>query len=142
MKKKTGMYLVIAIIGIIGIALALIARFYLQDYLSNSLSGAMIGIGAGLFGNGIAKWGIGLWGAKNPDLMKLNEIEKKDERNQFIRNKAQATSGEILHWLLMAGAWVCIFFDAPLWVVLGLVGAFLLKTIIDFILMAYYQYKM
>lgn len=107
MKKKTGMYLVI---GIIGIALALIAKFLLQDYLSDSQSGAMIGIGAGLFGYGIAKWGIGLWGTKNPDLMKLNEIEEKDERNQLIRNKAQAISGEILHWLLMAGAWVCIFF--------------------------------
>lgn len=41
--------------------------------------------------------------------MKLNEIEEKDERNQLIRNKAQAISGEILHWLLIAGAWVCIF---------------------------------
>ena len=38
MKKKTGMYLAI---GIIGIALALIAKFLLQDYLSDSQSGAM-----------------------------------------------------------------------------------------------------
>lgn len=74
MKKKTGMYLAI---GIIGIALALIAKFLLQDYLSDSQSGAMIGIGAGLFGYGIAKWCVGLWGAKNPDLMKINEIEEK-----------------------------------------------------------------
>lgn len=74
MKKKTGMYLAI---GIIGIALALIAKFLLQDYLSDSQSGAMIGIGAGLFGYGIAKWCVGLWGAKNPDLMKINEKLKK-----------------------------------------------------------------
>jgi len=47
MKKKNGIYLVI---GIVGIALALSARFLLQDYLSDSQSGAMIGIGAGLFG--------------------------------------------------------------------------------------------
>lgn len=40
MKKKTGIYLVI---GIIGIALALSARFLLQDCLSDSQSGAMIG---------------------------------------------------------------------------------------------------
>lgn len=139
MKKKTGIYLVI---GIIGIALALSARFLLQDCLSDSQSGAMIGIGAGLFVYGIAKGCFGLWGAKNPDLMKINEIEEKDERNQLIRSKAQAISGEVLHWLLMAGAWVCIFFDAPLWTVLTLVGAFLLKTILDFILMAYYQHKM
>lgn len=74
MKKKTGIYLVI---GIIGIALALSARFLLQDCLSDSQSGAMIGIGAGLFGYGIAKWCVALWGAKNPDLMKINEIEEK-----------------------------------------------------------------
>lgn len=139
MKKKTGIYLVI---GIVGIALALSARLLLQDSLSDSQSGAMIGIGAGLFGYGIAKWCVALWGAKNPDLMKINEIEEKDERNQLIRNKAQAISGEVLNWLLMAGAWVCVFFfDAPIWTVLTLVGAFLLKTILDFILMAYYQHK-
>ena len=138
-KTKTGVYLVI---GIVGIVLALIARLLLQDYLSASQSGAIIGIGAGLFGYGIAKWCVGLWGAKNPDLMKINEIEEKDERNQLIRSKAQAILGEILHWLLMAGAWVCIFIDAPIWVVLVLVGVFLLKTIIDFILIAYYRHKM
>lgn len=60
MKKKTGMYLVI---GIIGIALALIAKFLLQDYLSDSQSGAMIGIGAGLFGYGIAN-GVLVYGVQ------------------------------------------------------------------------------
>ena len=92
MKKKTGMYLAI---GIIGIALALIAKFLLQDYLSDSQSGAMIGIGAGLFGYGIAKWCVGLWGAKNPDLMKINEIEEKDERN-LRRDTALAADGRRL----------------------------------------------
>ena len=28
----------------------------------------MIGVGAGLFGYGIAKWCVGLWGAKIQDL--------------------------------------------------------------------------
>ena len=74
--------------------------------------------------------------------MKLNEIEEKDERNQLIRDKAQAKSGEILHWLLMAGAWIGIFLDAPMWITLLLVGIFLLKTVLDFIFMSYYQKKM
>ena len=95
MKKKTGIYLVI---GIVGIALALSARLLLQDGLSDSQSGAMIGIGAGLCGYGIAKWGVALWGAKKPDLMKINEIEEKDERNQLIRSKAQAISGETVSY--------------------------------------------
>ena len=138
-KVKKRLHLVI---DILDIAFTFVAKFLSQDCLSDSQSGAMIGIGAGLFGYGIAKWCVALWGAKNPDLMKINEIEEKDERNQLIRSKAQAISGEILHWLLMAGAWVCIFFDAPIWTVLTLVSAFLLKTILDFILMAYYQHKM
>ncbi|BDF58961.1 hypothetical protein CE91St36_17780 [Christensenellaceae bacterium] len=139
MKKKTGVYLVI---GMIGIALALSVRFLLQDYLSASQSGAMIGIGAGLFGFGISKWCFGRWSEKNPELMKQNEIEANDERNQFIRLKAQALCGEIFHWILMAGAWICIVIDAPLWVTLLLVGTFLLKTILDLVLMAYYQRRM
>jgi len=73
--------------------------------------------------------------------MELNEMEDKDRRNQFIRNKARAISGEILHWLLMAGAWICIFFNVSTWIILLLVGVFLLKTITDLILMAYYQHK-
>lgn len=39
----------------------------------------MIGIGAGLFGYGIAKWYVGLWGEKNPDLIKQNEIVKNNK---------------------------------------------------------------
>jgi len=89
MKKKTGIYLVI---GIIGIALALSARFLLQDCLSDSQSGAMIGIGAGLFVYGIAKGCFGLWGAKNPDLMKINEIEEKDEAKSAY---SQQSAGNI-----------------------------------------------
>ena len=138
-KIKTRLYLVI---GILGIVLALAARFILKDLLSDSQIGAMIGVGAGLFGFGISKWCFGLWSEKNPELMKQNEIEANDERNQFIRLKAQALCGEILHWLLMVGAWIGIVVDAPLWVILLLAGIFLLKTILDLILMAYYQRKM
>lgn len=85
---------------------------------------------------------MALWGEKHPDLMKQSEIEEKDERNQLIRSKAQAISGEILHWLLIAGAWLGIFLDAPFWLTLLLVGVFLLKTILDFALIAYYQKRM
>lgn len=138
-KAKTRLYLVI---GILGIVFALAAKFVLKDFLSDSQSGAMIGVGAGLCGFGISKWCFGIWSEKNPEIMKQNEIEANDERNQLIRIKAQALCGEILHWLLMVVAWICIVIDAPMWVILLFVGAFLLKTILDLILMAYYQRKM
>ena len=126
MKKKTAAYLAI---GVVGIALALAAKFLLQGFLSNAQSGAMVGVGAGLFGYGVGKWCVALWGEKHPDLMKQS-------------SKAQAISGEILHWLLIAGAWLGIFLDAPFWLTLLLVGVFLLKTILDFALIAYYQKRM
>lgn len=138
-KVKTGLYLVI---GILGIVFALAGKFVLKDFLSDSQSSVMIGVGVGLFVFGISKWCFGLWIEKNPELMKQNEIEANDERNQFIRLKAQALSGKILHWLLMVGAWVGIVIDVSLWTILLFVGTFLLKTILDFILMAYYQRKM
>lgn len=138
-KAKTRLYLVI---GILGVVFALAAKFVLKDFLSDSQSGAIIGVGAGLCGFGISKWCFGIWSEKNPEIMKQNEIEANDERNQFIRIKAQALCGEILHWLLMVVAWICIVIDAPMWVILLFVGAFLLKTILDLILMAYYQRKM
>ena len=75
MKKKTAAYLAI---GVVGIALALAAKFLLQGFLSNAQSGAMVGVGAGLFGYGVGKWCVALWGEKHPDLMKQSEIEEKD----------------------------------------------------------------
>lgn len=60
MKKKNGIYLVI---GIVGIALALSARFLLQDYLSDSQSGAMIGIGPDCSAMGLRN-GVSVCGAQ------------------------------------------------------------------------------
>ena len=99
-------------------------------------------VGAGLFGFGISKFMVGRWEDKNPEIFKQKIIEEKDERNQMIRNKSQAISGEVIHWALMAGAWIAIFFDAPLWITLAFVGVFLLKTALDIMFTAYYQKRM
>ncbi len=138
-RRKTKLYLALAIAGI---ALALVAKLALHGVWNDTQVGAAVGAGAGLFGFGLAKYRFSRWEEKEPELLKQNTIEAKDERNQLIRSKAQALSGEILHWLLMAGAWVAIFLDAPLWITLSFVGAFLLKTVLDLLLMFYYQRKM
>ncbi len=139
LKTKNRLYLIACMLGI---ALIFAAKLFPEAYLSGARSGALIGIGAGLFGFGMAKWFTGRFWEKHPDLMKQNGIELRDERNQLIRSKAQALSGEIFHWLLMAAAWAAIFWDAPLWVTLSFVGAFLLKTALDLILCAFYRHKM
>ncbi|HIV16466.1 MAG TPA: hypothetical protein IAB17_00580 [Candidatus Alectryocaccobium stercorigallinarum] len=141
-KKKSPNKNFYLVLGIIGVAMALIAKYALDTSTEKTLSAVLIGIGTGLMGFGIAKWLVALWGERNPELMRASEIEMKDERNQMIRNKAQAVSGEILHWLMIAGAWVGILTDASVWMILLFVGLFILKTILDFAFMVRYQKKM
>lgn len=138
-RAKTKLYLALAIAGLV---LGVVSKLALHNFWDDTQTGAAIGIGAGLFGFGLAKYLFSRWEEKDPAFMKQNAIEARDERNLLIRSKAQAVSGEILHWLLMAGAWAAIFLDAPLWITLSLVGVFLLKTVLDFVFMAYYQRKM
>ena len=63
-------------------------------------------------------------------------------------NKIQfsAAQGDVykrqLQWLVMAGAWVTIIAGTKLWITLVLIGVFLLKTVIELALMAYYRGKM
>lgn len=141
MKAKTKQTLYL-ILGILGLVLAAVAKFLPAQVWNKTQIGAVIGVGAGLFGFGLVKWWVERWNEKNPEIVKQNEIERKDERNQLIRGKAQALSGEILHWLLMGGAWAAILLDAPLWVTLAFVGVFLLKTVLDLAFIAYYQRRM
>lgn len=138
-KKKQTLYLILEILGLV---LAAVAKFLPAQVWNKAQIGAVIGVGAGLFGFGLVKWWVERWNEKNPEIVKQNEIERKDERNQLIRSKAQALSGEILHWLLMGGAWAAILLDAPLWVTLAFVGVFLLKTVLDLAFIAYYQRRM
>ena len=141
MKAKTKQTLYL-ILGILGLVLAAVAKFLPAQVWNKAQIGAVIGVGAGLFSFGLVKWWVERWNEKNPEIVKQNEIERKDERNQLIRSKAQALSGEILHWLLMGGAWAAIILDAPLWVTRAFVGVFLLKTVLDLAFIAYYQRRM
>ena len=138
-KTKQTLYL---ILGILGLVLAAVAKFLPAQVWNKAQIGAVIGVGAGLFSFGLVKWWVERWNEKNPEIVKQNEIERKDGRNQLIRSKAQALSGEVLHWLLMGGAWAAIILDAPLWVTLAFVGVFLLKTVLDLAFIAYYQRRM
>ena len=110
-----------------------------QNYM-NSFSQVVTDLGNLFDKQDEAKKALNEINEKVADLKKT--IEEKDERNQMIRNKAQAISGKVIHWALMAGAWIAIFFDAPLWITLAFVGVFLLKTALDIVFTAYYQKRM
>lgn len=79
---------------------------------------------------------------KDPAVMRQAEIEAKDEHNVAIRRRAQAVSGEVLQWAVMAAAWLAIGLGAPLWVTLAAVGVFLAKSVLELCLMARYQREM
>ena len=97
----------------------------------NSHSGILLGTGAGVIGASIAKlYSINLE-KKNPDIKKENEIELQDERNTLIRQKAKAKSADIIQWLIMLIAYLEIFVNAPLWIILVTIGMFVLYNIIQ-----------
>ena len=124
MQKKSMFYITALSISIIMIISS-------QFVELNSLSGLLLGIGAGVFGANIAKlFSISLE-KKNPDIIKENEIELKDERNVLIRQRAKAKSADIMQWLIMLIAYLTIFVNAPLWITLLTVGIFVLYNIIQ-----------
>lgn len=124
MQKKSTFYVMAITISVIMIILS-------QFVELNSHSGILLGTGAGVIGASIAKlYSINLE-KKNPDMIKENEIELQDERNVLIRQRAKAKSADITQWLIMIIAYLEIFVNAPLWIILLTVGIFVLYNIIQ-----------
>ena len=138
MRKRTKLYLAL---GILGVALAT-ASMVLEGRVRDSIGGMLMGIGMGLFGFGFSSWRMRRWEEKEPARMKQAEIEANDERNVAIRRRAQAVSGEVLQWIVMAAAWISIGAGAPLWVTLVAVGVFVAKSVLEIWLMARYHQQM
>ena len=124
MQKKSMFYIMAITISVLMIILS-------QFVELNSHSGILLGTGAGVIGASIAKlYSINLE-KKNPDIVKKNEIELKDERNILIRQRAKAKSADIIQWLIMLIAYLTILVNAPLWITLLTVGIFVLYNIIQ-----------
>ena len=124
MQRKSTFYVMAITISVIMIILS-------QFVELNSHSGILLGTGAGVIGASIAKlYSINLE-KKNPDMIKENEIELQDERNVLIRQRAKAKSADITQWLIMVIAYLEIFVNAPLWIILLTVGIFVLYNIIQ-----------
>ena len=138
MKKKPFLYLMITMLGVISVAFGII----LYNKIPDNVDGVLTGLGVGLASAGISMWRFFRMEKKDPEKWKQHEIESQDERNVIIRLKAQAKAGEILQWAVMAVAWVAIFLDAPLWVILTAIGIFFFKTVLELILMSRYQKEM
>lgn len=136
--KKTVLYGIFLILGIVLMALSLV----LEGHISDSVGGTMMGVGAGALGYCGSNLMMLRRQRKDPAAMHQAEIEAKDERNVAIRRRAQAVSGEVLQWVVMAAAFLSIGLDAPLWVTLAAVGVFLAKCVLELWLMVRYQREM
>ena len=124
MQRKSTFYVMAITISVIMIILS-------QFVELNSHSGILLGTGAGVLGANIAKLYFINLEKKNPDIIKENEIELKDERNVLILQKAKAKSADITQWLIMLVAYLEILVNAPLWITLVTIGIFVLYNIIQ-----------
>lgn len=82
---------------------------------SGTITGWMIGIGAGIIGATIADLYVKNKEDKNPEIKLQNSINHNDERNVYIRTKAKCASGEITKWFFVGLAAWNISIDGALW---------------------------
>ena len=88
-------------LGILGLAL-LVVGLYLAKTIADpqgimrALPYVFIGIGCGLFGQGMGGVIERRVLKKNPEILKQKEIEVNDERNQQISNRAKAKAYDVM----------------------------------------------
>ena len=138
MRRKTKGYLAMGTAGLLLVIVSLV----LEHRIPDTVGATATAIGMGLFAYGFSKFRTLRWEEKEPEIMRKAQIEANDERNVAIRRRAQAVSGEVLQWGVMAAAWLSIGLGAPLWVTLAAVGVFLAKSVLELCLMARYQREM
>ncbi len=138
MLKKSYPYVIAIIIGAVLIGLSLLT----QDEAPKSVTGVLIGAGAGLLGMNLSYLTNILYLKKHPYAAKQAEIESKDERNILIRARAKAAAADITRWFIFALSFLMILIDAPLWATLCVVAVYTLYHVLTFVFMAKYQKQM
>lgn len=139
MRRKKTLYTALMAAGVVFLLGALVAW---KLSAPDKFGGMLTGVGSGLLAMGAANWRMLRWAERDPVQMRRDEIAANDERTVAIRRRAQAVSGEVLQWGIMAAAWLSIDFGAPLWITLAAVGVFLGKSVLELCLMVRYQREM
>ena len=137
-KQRKRLFQGLLAAGVVLLALAVL----LDGRVSEAMGGMLCGMGSGL----LALAGSTLLNLrhqdKHPEEARRSEIERADERNVAIRNRAKAVSGEALQWSIMAAAWLSIGLDAPLWVPITATCVFVAKSVLELYLIVRYQREM
>ncbi len=107
--KKHGLQTALGILGLVLLAAGLYLAKTIADPLGimRALPYVFIGIGCGLFGQGMGGVIEQRVLKKNPEILKQKEIEVNDERNQQISNRAKAKAYDVM--VFVFGALMVVF---------------------------------
>lgn len=129
---------VLAIIA--GLGLLLSGFFVFSDETEKQLSGACIGVGAGLATLGISLLitSLAVPRLETSEAARLKEIEVHDERNIFIREKASHQTCVAMTYILSAAAVLLALLGAELWIVLVAVALIIIQVLLVIGFTGYY----
>ena len=125
--RKGAMYtLTVGGFALIAAGLCLLKSANAPEGIMLALPYVCVGIGCGAFGHGMGEI-ISKKAMKNsPDVAKQMEIEKHDERNVAIANRAKGKAYDAMIYIFGALMLSFSLMDVPLYVILMLVFAYLL----------------
>jgi len=143
-NNKNGKYSVFSAIGLIIFAAGLVLIKSIQDAqgVMHTLPYICIGIGAGVFGQNLGELLKNLAVKNDPQAARQIEIEKMDERNIAIGNRAKAKAYDLM--LMMFGALLLAFafMQVDFYLILAFVAAYLFVVFTNIYYFWKYQKEM
>lgn len=94
-----------------------------------NITGVILIVGSFLFSTCINRLYRLSYEKEFSELVREEKIEYQDERNSLIRDRAKAKSADIIQWgILFAAGLVFVISDCPWWLVVVLLGIYLLQS--------------
>ena len=125
-------------LALLGAGLYLVKTVFAPTGVMLALPYVFIGLGCGMFGQGVSGFVNRAVLKKNPEIAKQQEIEQKDERNQEIANRAKAKAYDAMVFVFGALMVAFALMGMDLLPVLLLVGAYLYVVGVGL----YYRFKL
>ena len=139
MKKNVINALTLVVgLALLGAGLYLVKTVFAPTGVMLALPYVFIGLGCGMFGQGVSGFVNRAVLKKNPEIAKQQEIEQKDERNQEIANRAKAKAYDAMVFVFGALMVAFALMGMDLVPVLLLVGAYLYVVGVGL----YYRFKL
>jgi len=139
MKKNVINTLTLVVgLALLGAGLYLVKTVFAPTGVMLALPYVFIGLGCGMFGQGVSGFVNRAVLKKNPEIAKQQEIEQKDERNQEIANRAKAKAYDAMVFVFGALMVAFALMGMDFVPVLLLVGAYLYVVGVGL----YYRFKL